>query len=280
MKPSVKNLANLLIGKSAVCTLITSNFKEDRAFVITDVKVDRGLVYVKGKNTSWLTENVVDVFNIQQNKANIEVSDILDSVPKLKPATKTGIIKADEFDKIRDRIVAKDNLHPVGSWYYIMLDNDNGFFFVKLLSGWVVFDDVKSFDGNSRQTDLTRHLFTLTYKDYSPIATPNTDTLAMIKLKEAIAYFWIPAHFIVPIKEEVVEYFKKYSSFSEKKIGMAASFVIDDSLNKLVRDVHGALMKKCDGDFTSVLKKDIKAELVGAGLTSTQADFAVSLIKE
>lgn len=280
MKPSITNLVKLLIGKSAISSLYTTNMNEDRAFIIKDVKVVRGQVSVKGDNTPWLTENVVEVFNIQQNKANIEVSDALDAVSKLRPATRTGVVKFDEFDKIRDRIVAKEDVHPVGSWYYVITPKNEGFYFVKLLSGWVIFDDVKTLEGSNRQTDLLRHLFTLTYKDYSPVAMPGIDTATMSKLKEAKAYFWIPAQFVLPIKEEVVEYLRKYSSLSEKKITVAATVVISDELSNLIDQIHYKLSKENNNDFSSFLKKDIKAAFMEGGLTSTQADFAVSLIKD
>ena len=281
MKPTIKNLANLLIGKSAVSSLHTTNFKEDRAFVITEVKVERGLVSVKGKNTSWLTENVVEVFNVQENKeTNIEVSDALDAVRKLIPATRTGCVNQDEFDKIRDRIVSKNDMHPVGSWYYVIVSPTVGFYFVKLLSGWVVLDNVKRIDGNSLQTDLLRHIFTLTYRDYSPNAMVGLDTPNMIKIKEARAYFWIPNQFVNPIIEEVKEYLRRFSSFPENKINAAASFVMSDEVNNIFNSTYDGLAVLYNNDFSKVLKKDIKATFLNKGLTSTQADFAVTLIKD
>ena len=65
MKPSIANLMNLLIGKTAMpSNLVTHSFNEKLSLLMT-LKNVRGVISVKGEYTPWYTENVIEVVDIQ-----------------------------------------------------------------------------------------------------------------------------------------------------------------------------------------------------------------------
>ena len=63
MKPTLKNLVINLIGRTAQANHPITPANPDPHFVIIESKIERNIVFVRGKNTMWFGESLVNVFN-------------------------------------------------------------------------------------------------------------------------------------------------------------------------------------------------------------------------
>lgn len=209
MKPSIENLAKLLIGKSAVSSLYVTEVNKEKAFEITDVRVNRGLVYVKGKDTPWLTENVIDVLVNIQNALTEE--EIKITCSKLKHQ---GTIKESNFEKIRDEAL-KSNVYPVGTYFVINTTkaSEKNYAFIHFPSGWRIVDEI-FYLNELKRDDIFRALEVFNNFHHLPSTYQSRNNNLYDAFLETYVYFCLSS---LPISnlEEVLEYIKQECGIKE-----------------------------------------------------------------
>lgn len=190
MKPSIANLMNLLIGKTAMpSNLVTHSFNE-KTFIINDVKNVRGVISVKGEYTPWYTENVIEIVDIKTNN-NILTVDEAEKINNGISSLKSIIINDyDKLNVIIDKIINKEIQYATGTIiivsneefnkdiYYVVVDNK-----IKLL------ENIKLYS-NSPQENVYRYLSNIIYGSYVGNVEffNDRDTERMYQVKKAYIY--------------------------------------------------------------------------------------------
>lgn len=278
MKPSIANLAKLLIGRSAVSSQYVTTLNPEKAFVITDVKVERGMVSVKGERTPWLTENVVDVI-MEENQDKISVGDIRATADKLKIV---GTIKESNFEKLRDELL-NGNMFPTGSTYIIQTTDplEKNYAFVRFGKSWGVVDDI-FYSSKLTDKDIARALIGISnvgmLLDKYPVKTDK-----FLDIIEDVSVFFLLSG-IEYKSEDIFYYIKRKYVINDPDIRDLVKLILPETQDSVISknmDMFDKVYKMALDIYKErkVTAKEISGMLVAEGMQLTLSKFAARIIK-
>ena len=285
MKPSIANLMNLLIGKTAMpSNLVTHSFNE-KTFIINDVKNVRGVISVKGEYTPWYTENVIEVVDIQTDNT-ILTFDESEKINTDMSGSKCIVI--DDYDKLNnliDKFINKKIQYATGTIilvsnedfnkdiYYVVVDNK-----IKLL------ENIKLYSNNP-QENVYRYLSGIIYGDN--VATVNfynvRDTERMYQVKKAYIYLTCNGLYNVLDSDDVEltkRYFIENTELTKTNIKTAIDlfFTVYEN-NRLSYFEHGLQIGYENIDGKGLTNKEAEEIFIKEGFNKSESVFLRKLFQ-
>jgi hypothetical protein len=190
MKPSIANLMNLLIGKTAMpSNLVTHSFNE-KTFIINDVKNVRGVISVKGEYTPWYTENVIEVMDIQTNNSILTINEAEKINNALTGMTPVIIEKYEKLNDLLDKFIKKKIQYSTGTVIIVSNEDFNKkIYYVVVEDKIKLLENIKQYSNDPRE-NVYRYLSGIIYGD--DVATVDfynaRDTERMYQVKKAYIY--------------------------------------------------------------------------------------------
>jgi hypothetical protein len=190
MKPSIANLMNLLIGKTAMpSNLVTHSFNE-KTFIINDVKNVRGVISVKGAYTPWYTENVIEVMDIQTNNSILTINEAEKINNALTGMTPVIIEKYEKLNDLLDKFIKKKIQYSTGTVIIVSNEDFNKkIYYVVVEDKIKLLENIKQYSNDPRE-NVYRYLSGIIYGD--DVATVDfynaRDTERMYQVKKAYIY--------------------------------------------------------------------------------------------
>lgn len=277
MKPSIKNIVMLLIGKVAVTTTYASNISKENIFEIIDAKVENGVVYVKGINTPWLSENNINVLhNLEENYIKEDVELVCKSLLKI------GVLSESNFEHLKENEIRK-NIAATGCYYIVKTtkENEENYVFIKFPNGWKIINNI-FYVNDIEKEDIYLHLKREINESYDKSLDIYNNNNLFVAATEAVIYFYTNKDMFI-IDDKIVKYIENKFNINNNDAKFILKLIkpdnetsyISNNLKLIINEVKLIL----DSGRINPLQKELVKKLTEKGMLSTYAKFSSKMIK-